>query len=96
MFTAAGGVPVGFGGDIKGVAGDRWLASILLVKRECTEETEPRLEGLSASDIVGRTGVWDGRLCGSRDDSSVLSSSTASSSIAGTATAFESDSVKPR
>ena len=91
----AGGVPVGFGGGINGVAGERCVASTLLLeRRERREEKDPRdeplAEGKSASDIVGL-------LCGSRDDCSVGStSSTASSSTAGaTISAGASESVKP-
>lgn len=92
----AGGISVGFEGGMKGVAGERCVASTwLLERRDRRDEIEPRAEpladGVSASAIVGL-------LCGSRDDCSVgPSSSTASSSAADVSLlAGASDKVKPR
>ena len=92
----AGGVEVGLGGGMNGVAGERCVASTwLLERREQSDEKdpreEPRAEGKSASEIVGL-------LCGSKADCSVGSSSSiASSSLAGTdLSTGGSESVKPR
>ena len=70
-------------GGIKGVAGERCVASRWLFdRRERREEKEPRAAGGFASEIVVWAGIFEGLLCGKREDSSVRdSSSTASSSI---------------
>lgn len=96
--VAAGGVSVDLGGEMRGVAGDRCVASTLVERRECIEEKEPRLAEGSASAIDGLAGVLEGLGCGIRDDSSVGSaSSIASSSVVGMPfAAGESDKVKPR
>jgi len=89
----AGGVVVGFEGGMKGVAGERCVTGTwVLERRERKEEKDPLSDGRSASEIVGR-------LCGSRDDCSVASSSTtaSSSTASGTfLTTAASEKVKPR
>ena len=56
----------------------RWLFD----RRERREEKEPRATGGFASEIVVWAGVFEGRCCGKREDSSVGdSSSTASLSF---------------
>ena len=80
------------------MAGERCVASSWPFDRpEWREENEPRVERCSASEIAGRSGVFEGLLCGKREDCSVGgSSSTASSSMAGVdLPAGASRSVKP-
>ena len=80
------------------MAGERWVASTwLLVKGERREEKEPRSEAPSACEIAGRAGVFEGLLCGKREDCSVGgSSSSATSSMACVdLSGCESESVKP-
>lgn len=99
VFETAGGLSVGLEGGMKGVAGERCVASTLPEKRECRLEKEPLFEGASASAIDGLGGRFDVRCCGNSVDSSVAccSSSTASSStmIAGTTSVTASLRVKP-
>lgn len=88
----ADGAVVGFEGGMNGVAGERCATGTwVLERRERKEEKEPLADGRSASEIVGR-------LCGSRDDCSVASSSTtaSSSTASGTIFAATSEKVKPR
>lgn len=99
VFETAGGAPVGLGGERKGVAGERCVASTLLEKREWMEEKEPRFEGPSASAINGWIDVLEGRWWGSSADSSVCCSSPTASSSTTTPgaglLAGPSDSVNP-
>ena len=99
MVEAGGGV-VGLGGGMRGVAGERCVASTLVDKCERKDEKEPRAEGRSASDMRGWViVVSEGRWWGRRAESSVgCSSSTASSSPASAVFSLTgaSDSVKPR
>ena len=77
------GVLFGSGRGKNGVAGERCVASTFPEKWEWKEEKEPRLEGASASAMLGLVGACALEDLGKErsDECSVASSSTAASSI---------------
>ena len=79
------------------MAGERWVASKgLCDKEERREEDDWWAERPSEVAIVGLAGVFEGLLCGKREDSSVGDSSTVSSSSTGVDLfAGPSEKVKP-